>query len=339
MKLKGPLFSVGAHGKLANDLSFSQRKGTSIGRSFHYPKTIPSGLQVGRRFLLGMLNAHWGILSAADQAAYGALGAALPERISGYNYFIKSAYADLLGVHGLLSFWPMTEASGLTVTDLGPAGANATITQAGTPGKPRFTKPMVKTFRKSLENALGGGRVSVIFNEAIQPTSNFTIIAEVDCQGIGGNGPGIISRWISTGNNKNFYFRISKDDGPEIGISVDGTSNPGQYNQTWANTFGMIGKKGSLAVVFEPSTYLNLYFNGVLIKENTTAIISGVNLGNLATYIATWSTDPAGAKWIGKLNFIRVYNRTMTQPELLAQSKIMKTGKERQFKLPGSSRT
>ncbi len=126
-KLQGPLLSAAAHGKIANQVIFSRRKGNNIARGFHMPKKDISLSQWTQRHIIGMLVAHWQCMTDAQRQNYENLAKESGLRISGFNYFLKVAQKDLYTHHGLCGYWSMNEISGDQVLDYSGQGNHGTL--------------------------------------------------------------------------------------------------------------------------------------------------------------------------------------------------------------------
>ena len=86
-KLKGPLFSVGAHGTLGDVLTFQGgASGPHVGKVPRH-RDAGSGGQLSQRALFLAAVANWNGLSAGAKAAYNAIAAGM--RLTGYQYALK----------------------------------------------------------------------------------------------------------------------------------------------------------------------------------------------------------------------------------------------------------
>ena len=70
VKVRGPMFSLGASGTLAKAVTFSICKGRPYVRERVIPSNPKSGAQTGRRAMLKFLSQAWAALDAAEQATY-----------------------------------------------------------------------------------------------------------------------------------------------------------------------------------------------------------------------------------------------------------------------------
>lgn len=87
VKLKAPMFSLDASGKLGNAVVFSRWKGRHYARSLVTPANPQSGPQTGMRAMLKFLSQQWDGLATADKSSW--LEAATAESISPFNAFMS----------------------------------------------------------------------------------------------------------------------------------------------------------------------------------------------------------------------------------------------------------
>lgn len=126
-KLKGPLFSIDARGKLGNSLVFSSNKGIKRA-SRHYEPTNPRTLiQQDNRSIFSYAISSWQSLTEGQKEDYNQSAANLKLKMSGYNYYIQT-YLAAYGVgpppppagyilDGLVSWWKIDENAGDNVGD------------------------------------------------------------------------------------------------------------------------------------------------------------------------------------------------------------------------------
>jgi len=70
VKLRGPMFSLGASGTLADAVTFSICKGRPYARERVIPSNPKSAAQTGRRAMFAFLSQAWAALDAAEKATY-----------------------------------------------------------------------------------------------------------------------------------------------------------------------------------------------------------------------------------------------------------------------------
>ena len=168
VKTKGPLFSLEAHGKLGNVLNYSKKKSGSQVREFHYPKKKVTGAQWTQRHIIGMITARWQTLTDEEKATYVTSGKALSPPITGFNYFVRVAQADLKTHIGLVAYYPMNETTGATVFDASGQGYDGTLK----PTYPSNCPGRVPSLSEKYGNALSfdGGDDYVTTGEIFQST-------------------------------------------------------------------------------------------------------------------------------------------------------------------------
>ncbi len=119
-KVNGPLFSLGASGKLANSLVYMSWKGIDDVRTYVVPANPKSAGQQQQRgyFTAGVDDWHTAGYTAADIAAYDLAALASKSPLSGFNihekYYVNAAIA-LLAWHSLTS---------ITVSGITASGAS-----------------------------------------------------------------------------------------------------------------------------------------------------------------------------------------------------------------------
>lgn len=86
VKLKGPMMSLDASGKLADAIVFAKWKGRNYARALVTPSNPQSGGQVGMRAMLKMLSQYWTNINAAHRASWNDTADAAV--ISQFNAFV-----------------------------------------------------------------------------------------------------------------------------------------------------------------------------------------------------------------------------------------------------------
>jgi len=171
VKTTGPLLSINAHGQLAKTLNYSQRKEGNIGRQFHYPHKEPSQKQYTRRTILGLLTAHWQCMTAAQKLVWENATILGDLHISGFNYFVQSAMADLKTHHGLCGYWSFNELTGATAYDYSGSGNNGTLLPSAFPRVDSINKK----FGKALEFNGTGDYVHCGTTDILNISSTITV--------------------------------------------------------------------------------------------------------------------------------------------------------------------
>lgn len=129
-KLKGPLFSIDARGKLGNSLVFSSNRGIKRA-SKHYSPTNPRTLiQQDNRSIFSYAILSWQSLTDDQKESYNQSARNLSLKMSGYNYYLQTYLAEYgeappvpaYITDGLIAYWNMDENAGDVVAD--SIGAN-----------------------------------------------------------------------------------------------------------------------------------------------------------------------------------------------------------------------
>lgn len=182
-KLKLPLLSKSAHGQFGKKLNYYTKAGKTYTRKFHFPKRPPTGAQLSRRYITGLLTIRWQTMTEDERLPYKQ-GAELESKktgleISGFNYFVKVASKDLLTHYKMRFLYLLNEGSGQVVKDLSGNGLDLTLKSIAPATLPVWEKsdnPLFGTClssngdRKCAESGL-----STLFDY----TTNFTYFARV----------------------------------------------------------------------------------------------------------------------------------------------------------------
>ncbi len=97
VKLKNPLFSLGAVGRLTKALTFTRRNKTSIVETISDPRDVKSDLQLTWRTMFLMARDLWHQLSAAEKTVWEAAGTV--RHMTGYAWFISQALRPNPGIY------------------------------------------------------------------------------------------------------------------------------------------------------------------------------------------------------------------------------------------------
>lgn len=176
-KLKGPLFSLGAHGSVNKSLNYSQRKGKNLLRKFSYPKKAVSLKQWTQRHIIGLLTAHWQIKTNDEKKTYNDLAAESGLNISGFNYFLKVAQQDLYTHHGLCGYWSMNESTGNQALDYSGNGNHGSLLPSYPDNCPTREAAMIKQYGNALSFDGINDRVNCGSDPSLDFTDAFTLSA------------------------------------------------------------------------------------------------------------------------------------------------------------------
>jgi len=125
-KVKGPLLSISARGKIAKTLVFLSWKGIDTVRKYVIPANPKSAdQQTQRGYFSNAITAwHTDGYNTLDVAAWNLLALAQKAIASGYNLFVKYYIAAKVATHT----W--TKLTGAAISDIAATGATVTISVA-----------------------------------------------------------------------------------------------------------------------------------------------------------------------------------------------------------------
>lgn len=138
-KLKGPLFSIDAKGKLGKSLVFSSNKGIKRVSKYYEPANPRTIIQQDNRNIFSYAILSWQALDEGQKEDYNQSAANLKLNMSGYNYYIQTylaAYGEAPPppppepiLNGLIAWLKFDENGGGTAYD-SINGHNATLYNA-----------------------------------------------------------------------------------------------------------------------------------------------------------------------------------------------------------------
>jgi len=319
VKVKGPLFSLDAHGKIANELNYFRKKTGSMVRKFHYPKKPVTGKQWTQRHIIGMITARWQVLSTAQKLPYKTAAAFLRPPISGFNYFVRVAQADLKTHIGLVVYYSMNETSGAVVYDYSGEGNNGILK----PTHPANCPARKVSFSEQYGNALEfDGSDDYVECPGIQPAALtymfwMKIIATVGDWNApltkGATKLGGLGILLNTADKK--YYSLSG----VIPIA--------------SNALFVLGRWAHICVVLRGDTGENshkLYVNGLLDvsgwRGDAALDPDKIILGRSMLAHGSW----ADKVFKGKIDEVVFFNRTLTVVEIKKHYNLLRLGKKRQ---------
>lgn len=308
VKLAGPLMSLSAHGKLANTLNYSKRKSGNIGREFHYPKTPPTQAQYTRRTIIGLLTAHWQTMSAGDKATWNTNAKSTGLNISGFNYFIKLAIANLTVYHGLIGYWSLNELTGVTAYDYSGQGNDGTINDGV-----RIESINTK-FGKAI--AFNGASSWIDTGADMINTGNLTISLWVY---LNSYGQGENAKILDNGKTRLY---VNPDGGGRFRFTSDGATiiNSGDNSATlnsWLHV--AVARSATGSATF----YRNSIRSGAA-GQNSGSPVAGT------TNVVIGNVLGGGQSTDGKGDEVRLYNRVLPATEIVKQYELLRLDKKRQ---------
>lgn len=322
-KLKLPLLSKSAHGQFGKKLNYYTKAGKTYTRKFHYPKRPPTGAQLSRRYITGLLTIRWQTMTEDERLPYKQ-GAELESKktglgISGFNYFVKVASKDLLTHYKMRFLYLLNEGSGQVVKDLSGNGLNLTLRSVAPATLPVWEKsdnPLFGTClssngdRKCAESGL-----STLFDY----TTNFTYFARVRFDAKDSTQRYIFyssGRYgINKGTNNDIlvYLRVA---GADRSMSIPASA--------WEP-----GVPFTIAISFDNSLVVDsmkLYLNGKIYKQRT---MNGDGASrNVSLFLLSYTgiTRPT----IGAIDNVLGVARTIGPDEIKKIHDLMSEPKQRQ---------
>lgn len=151
MKIRGPLLSQGAHGSVADIITFSKKRTGQQARKHNKPLAVPSGAQRAQRRLTEFLVAQWQNMSAGDKATWEVSARRSIHMLSGYHYFLRKAQRDLYTHTGLCGYWHCNEIIAGKVLDLSGKGNHGTLEPTYPSDAPTVAYSKSARFSKALD--------------------------------------------------------------------------------------------------------------------------------------------------------------------------------------------
>ena len=114
--------------------------------------------------------------------------------------------------------------------------------------------------------------------------------------------------------NRGYRLEIRSAGEANFSISPDGTN---LEESGWSTTATSVGEWHHVVGVYEPSTRVAVYIDGVLESENTTSISPSIHNSTQDFIISGW-TNGGGSTIDGSVDDIRVYDRAISEAEIMA---------------------
>lgn len=319
VKLSGPLFSTGAHGKLAKNLIYSRQKTGNIVRPFHMPDKTVSLKQWTQRHIIGLLTAHWQVMTDGEKAVWNVKGAAEIPTLPGFAKFIKDASADLYTHHGLCGYWSMNEETGNTAYDYSGQKNHGTLM----PTYPSNCPTRIDAMRKEYGKALQFDGVNDYLSVGDKPILSFT------------NNIFTFEFWMKASSTPSLIGVLGKRGSPwEYGIFTltAGTMNFSAWNTGGASVYSTSASYTPTWTHFAWSangTNAKLYKNSALVS---TAAKSAYVMGNTdMPFLIGASGSASGIRFFnGLIDEVRVYNRALGAAEIKKHYNLLRLDKKRQ---------
>ena len=305
-KTKGPLFSLEAHGSIKKTISYSSRKSGSMARNYNKPTRTPSHKQRGRRRIVEFLVAQWQAMSDATKDTWRDNAEGKRLGITGYQYFLKAAQADLYGVTGLVCYYPMNEIINNQVVDFSGNDLNGDLE----PTPPSDAPQIIKSFSKKFDNGLEFDGISHVVNLG-QPTKlNITDEITIDLW-IKRGRRGYFEGLIGTGNVLDMfgmYLRTETDADLMFSFNPDGTSRKAVGGNI------ATGEIAHITCTFKDATP-RIYINGLEIETFIDGTVGARTVGDIFIGRSGWTVTPYFFQ--GTIDEVCVYNKEMSAIEIL----------------------
>ena len=322
VKIAGPLLSVNAHGKLAQTLSYQKRKEGNIGRQYHYPHKTISQKQYTRRTILGLLTAHWQCMTDAQKLVWENNAKSTALNISGFNYFVKEAMADLKTHHGLCGYWSFNELTGATVLDYSGQGNTGTLKPTYPSNVPSRADGQNEKFGKALSFDGNDDYVDCGNDTSLDITDEITM--EAWSKPASGSGHlGIIG---THGHVTAYGMYFRRQAGADIGMAFN--DNGTFINSTWGT---VLYNTWNNVVGTYKAGHLKTYLNGILVGDSTGTNSGARNFEGVYLGYITSIAQPQFFK--GLIDEVRLYNRELSGAEIMKHYELLRQPNRRQIRL------
>lgn len=215
---------------------------------------------------------------------------------------------------GLVGHWTLDETSGSTIRDYSPSGNNGTwsdavnndVTEESTVGQVNNAI----TFDNSIDHINLGNPAE------LQITGGLTISAWA--RPASSHDGHIVAKW-DWPNENNASYRLQTDTVSGSDIDYEFRVYSGSCGAATSARSGEVtvttNEWHHIVGVYEPSSAVQLYIDGILASEETTGIPA--SLANCASDVLIGTNSGATLQeWEGDLDDIRVYNRALTSTEI-----------------------
>jgi len=212
----------------------------------------------------------------------------------------------ILGLSGLVAYWPFDETSGTTADNaegtaaLDGAITTATVNQAGQLGKAYLFNDDTPDY------------VKVLHDSSLSFTSGMTIFALANCDSLGA-----WDRILDKGDGDN-VFELTKDDGNKVRMRAwigtaekDAITNSALSADTWYSFAGTYN--GSEVAVYQ---------NGVK-QTDTHAATGNIDTTTADMYIGISTPGSNGAEaWSGLIQHVAVFNTALSTAQILKLTQL-----------------
>ena len=226
---------------------------------------------------------------------------------------------------GLVGHWTLDETSGTTVAD--SAGSNDGSLQNGLDPSSNSEAGINGT---ALTFDGTDDFISLGDPASLKLTGAMTVSAWVNIP-TGGSIEELVNR---DKNSTDRGYRLVKEAADTVcfGVAIDATANA---NTCAPDASFPLGEWVLVTGVYQPSTYVRVYYNGVLVGENTTSIPASARLSTVGPRIGMRGSGASPLH--GSLDDVRIYNRALSSDEIMGL--YLHSGLAGHWKLDESSGT
>lgn len=319
-KVTAPCFSLGARKTIGKLLTFQKRTSGHVAYLYKKPgdlkSFVPSWKQKNQRGIIGLLTAHWQVMSAAEKKVWNDLAVSQGLRVAGYNLWLREAQKNLLDKHGLVVYLSFNQGSGCQALDLSGNGNHGLLKPDCPSNCPLWVAGESVKFGQALRFDGSDDYVEIPYSSELYSASwTFEMMIKrlVDSGGY--------ERLLSYSSvaDSDKWVHITDTDKLLTGFYDTGAGN---RSVTTIETIPLNVWK-HLAIVFD-SAYLRIYINRVL--KATSSDFSAftprdnnynVNIGRLKAIY----------KFNGLFDEVRIYNRALSLGEIVRHYNLFRYNK------------
>ena len=318
-KVSGPLFSIKASGTVAKKLTFSKKSTGQQVRKFHYPKKTIKLDQWTQRHIMGLLTAHWQVMTDNEKDVFNDEVTADNLKMSGFNLFIQKAQADLLTYHGLVGYWSMNQKTGATLVDNSGSGNDGTLEPAPMANSPQYVDSMVEQYGNALSFDGIDDYVDCGGDSSLNILNDVTVEAWIKPSSVVGIQVMVAKSGGTVGTTQ---YELKRDGATLQFVVTDGVGEfvaeiTGLVVDNWFYVAGT-HKDGDVKVYLDAVEGIPDFFPGV----------KSVTVEKVAIGARKPSVSELFFK--GLVDEVRVYNRTLLQEEITKHYNLLRLDKNRQ---------
>jgi len=219
------------------------------------------------------------------------------------------AYAAAVLADSPVGYWRLGESSGTTMTDSSGNGHDGTYVNTPTLGQ----TGAVPGNTSALFTAASTQRGVVTDRAALDITGALTLEAWVNCASYSSN-RGVIAKYVTTSNQRGYVMTVN---GSGNVLTVFSSNGSATKVTTTAAVIGLNTWR-HVAVVYIPSTSIEIYIDGVSSILDTTSIPAAIFSNTADLWIGLQAISAVGNSWDGLLDECAVYNTALTSARIAA---------------------